>query len=160
MEGCGNNWSGSNNFYKQLNWGESRRVSKHFRVLEKKVKVFNIWCSKFKKWQNWSGEIAQPMPISTFEVNSIFWVFTFLLVKKEKNIRGCLYETRNELSTHHKRNPLYIVLLYGRSEIKFRFGSGPRKTAHLVKVNHFCFDEISASANVYFHMISFRVAFT
>ena len=95
------------------------------------------------------------MSISTFEVNSIFWVFTFLLVKKEKNIRGCLYETRNELSTHHKRNPFYIVLLCGRSEIKFRFGSGPRKTAHLVKVNHFCFDEISACANVYFHIISF-----
>ena len=32
--------------------------------------------------------------------------------------------------------------------MKFCFGGGPRKTAHSVKANDFCFDEINACADV------------
>ena len=44
--------------------------------------------------------------------------------------------------------------------MKFRFEGGPKTTAHSVKANHFCFDEINACADVLFHMIPFRVVFT
>ena len=44
--------------------------------------------------------------------------------------------------------------------MKFHFGGGPRKAAHSVKANRFCFDEINECADVSFHRISFRVVFT
>ena len=65
-----------------------------------------------------------------------------------------------KFQTTNKINSVCITFHCGRNEMKFRFGVGPRKTAHLVKANYFCFDEISACADVFFHMISFRVVFT
>ena len=66
----------------------------------------------------------------------------------------------SENSTHDKRNSAYITFHCGRNEMKFRFGVGPRKTANSVKVNHSCFHEINACADVSFGMVSFRVVFT
>ena len=67
--------------------------------------------------------------------------------------------TRNEISTYHKRNSIYITFHCGRNEMKFRFAGGLGKTAHSIKVDHLRFDEINPSANVSFRMISFRVVF-
>ena len=47
-------------------------------------------------------------------------------------------------------------------EMKWNFDSRvvQEKRSDSVKANHFCFDEIKAWADVFFHMISFRVVFT
>ena len=68
--------------------------------------------------------------------------------------------TRNKISIHHKINSDYITFHCGRNEMKFRFGDGPRKTAHSVTANNSVFDEISACADVSFRMILFRVVLT
>ena len=72
-------------------------------------------------------------------------------------MRPKMRSTRNEISTHHKRNS--ISLLFTAGEMKFRFGGGPRKTAHSIKANHFCFDKINACTDVPFYMISLPVVF-
>ena len=68
--------------------------------------------------------------------------------------------TRNEISNDHERSSIHITFHCGRNEMKFRFGGGPKKTAHSVKANHFCFDEINARTDVSFHIVSFRIVFT
>ena len=75
-------------------------------------------------------------------------------------LRGCLRETQNEISTHYKKNFVYITFHYGRNEMIFRFGAGLRTTTHPVKANHPFFDEINACADVSFYMILFRVLLT
>ena len=37
-------------------------------------------------------------------------------------LRGCLHETRNKISTHHKRNSVYIDFHCGRNEMNFILG--------------------------------------
>ena len=74
-------------------------------------------------------------------------------------MRSDMKSTRNEISTHHKRNSVYITFQCGRNEMKFRFDGGTRKTTHSVKTNRFCFDDINVCADI-FDMISFRVVFT
>ena len=68
--------------------------------------------------------------------------------------------TRNETLTHHKINSVYINFHGGRNEVNFCFKGGPRKTTRSVKANRFSSDETDACADVYFHMVSFRVVFT
>ena len=46
------------------------------------------------------------------------------------------------------------------NEMKFCFGSGPRKTAHSVRANHSYFDEINACPDAYFRVILFQIVFT
>ena len=75
-------------------------------------------------------------------------------------MRPEMNSTQNEISTHHKRNSVYFTFHYGRNEMKFRFGGGPRKKVHSVQANHFCFNKVNACAIVSFHMISFWVVFT
>ena len=67
--------------------------------------------------------------------------------------------TRNEILTHCKESSVYITFLCGRNEVKICFGDGPRKMIHSVKANHFCFDEITACADVSFCIISIRIVF-
>ena len=64
------------------------------------------------------------------------------------------------ISTLHNRNSVKISFYWGQNKIKFCFGSGPRKAAHLVKASHFRFYEINACADVPFHAVSVRVVFT
>ena len=75
-------------------------------------------------------------------------------------MRSEMKSTQNDIFTNHKKNSVKTNFHCGRNEMKFRFEGGPRKTVHSVKANHFCFDEIKAWADVFFHMISFRVVFT
>ena len=42
-------------------------------------------------------------------------------------MRFKIKSTRNETSTHRKRNSVYITFHYGRNEMKFHFGDGPKK---------------------------------
>ena len=37
-------------------------------------------------------------------------------------VRECLHETRNEISTHHKMNSVYITFHCGRNEMNFISG--------------------------------------
>ena len=76
-------------------------------------------------------------------------------------MRPEMQSIRNEISTHYKRNYVYITFHCGAkwNEISFR-GWFDKKTAHPVKVNSSCFDEINVCVDVSFRMISFRVVFT
>ena len=73
---------------------------------------------------------------------------------------GCLRETQNEISTHYKKNFVYITFHYGRNEMIFRFGAGLRKTTHPVKGNHPFLNEINPFADVSFYMILLWVLLT
>ena len=75
-------------------------------------------------------------------------------------MRPEMKSTRNKIFTNHKRYSVCITFHCRRYEMKFRFGAGPRKTAHSVKANYFCLDEIKACADISFHIISFPVVFT
>ena len=92
--------------------------------------------------------------ISNFKIRALFKRGFF--VYKSVYIKS----TRIEISTGHKRNSVCITFHCGWNEIKFRSRGGPRNTAHLVRPNHSCFDEINACPDVSFRMISFRVLFT
>ena len=73
-------------------------------------------------------------------------------------IRRCLHETQNEICP--KRNSVYFTFRCGRIEMKFRYRGDPKKTAHSVKTNNFCFDEINTCTDVSFHIVPFWVVFT
>ena len=79
--------------------------------------------------------------------------------------RGCSLDPKwdlPEMKFQSTIKEILFTLLFhcGWNEIKFRFGGFPRKTVHSVKCSQLCFDEISACADVSFHMISFLVMFT
>ena len=71
--------------------------------------------------------------------------------------------TRTTLNTDTfyavKRNSVCITFHCGWDEMKFCFGRSLKKTAHSVKANQFCFNEINGCADVSFHMNLFRVVF-
>ena len=58
-----------------------------------------------------------------------------------------------------KEIPFTLLLIVGKMKW-FRFRSGPRKMAHSVKANHFCFVEVNACADVSFCMSLLQVVFT
>ena len=55
-------------------------------------------------------------------------------------MRPEMKSTQNQISTHHKKNSVYITFYCGGNEIKRPFS---------IKANHFCFDEINACFLLY-----------
>ena len=88
------------------------------------------------------------------------WSYSFRVCYYIYYMRPEMISTRNGISAHSIINFACITFHCVWNEMKFFFGSGPRKTAHSVKANHSYFDEINVCADAYFRVILFQLVFT
>ena len=66
-------------------------------------------------------------------------------------IRGCLHETRNEISIHHKRNSIYITFHCGWNEMNVVSGV-PEINGSLSKSQSFLFKHVQMFRFILFHL--------
>ena len=84
---------------------------------------FQKFCNFLVKCENIT-QASQWNPLDTPDV------ICMLLSKLPEKLRGCLHETRNEISFPSEKNSVYFTCHCVRNEMKFHFGVVLSETAH------------------------------